>query len=139
MPISGSENTDGVSAVARFISGVRFCAMKSRTSFSKPRSSVLKLRSMVRSGLAVGPPTQGGVAAIMVGAAAEQRVEGGEPLEIGADVEFFGDAHGAVQLHRLLGDEARAFSDLGFGARGGAASRDRLGIDHQGRAQRHRA
>src|SRR5882757_12033 len=35
MPMSGSENTEGVSAVARFISGVRFAAMKSRTSFSK--------------------------------------------------------------------------------------------------------
>ena len=49
MPISGSENTEGVSAVARFISGVRFAAMKSRTSFSKARSSALKVRSMVRS------------------------------------------------------------------------------------------
>ena len=49
MPMSGSENTDGVSACARFISGVRFSAMKSRTSFSKARSSGLKLRSMLRS------------------------------------------------------------------------------------------
>ncbi|MGY4414796.1 hypothetical protein ACVWW4_006532 [Bradyrhizobium sp. LB7.1] len=32
MPMSGSENTDGVSAVARFISSVRFFAMKPRTS-----------------------------------------------------------------------------------------------------------
>src|ERR1700736_4700743 len=117
MPISGSENTDGVSAVARFISGVRFCVMKSRTSFSKVRSSALKLRSIVRFRLAVSPPAERGVAAIMVGAAAEQRVEGCEPLEIGADVELFGDAHGAVQLHRLFGDEARAFADLGFRAR----------------------
>ncbi len=41
MLISGSENTDGVSAVARFISGVRLLAMKSRTSSSKARSSAL--------------------------------------------------------------------------------------------------
>ena len=74
-----------------------------------------------------------------MGAAAEQRVEGEQPLEVGADVELFGDAHGAVQLHRLLGDEARAFADLGFGARRGAAARDRLGIGHHGRAQRDRA
>ena len=75
----------------------------------------------------------------MMGAAAEQRVEGEQPLEIKTDVEFLGDAHGAVKLDRLLGDEARAFADLGFGARGGAAACDRLGIDHQRRAQRHRA
>src|SRR5213592_4311153 len=102
MPMSGSENTDGVSAVARFISGVRFAAMKSRTSFSKTRSSALKARSMGRllSGLN--------------GTAAEQRVEGEQPLEIGADVELFGHTHSAVKLDRLFGDEARAFADLGF-------------------------
>ena len=41
---------------------------------------------------------QGGVTAIMMGAAAEQRVEGEQPLEVGADVELLGDAHGAVKL-----------------------------------------
>ena len=61
-----------------------------------------------------------------MGAAAEQRVEGEQPLEVGADVELFGDAHGAVQLHRLFGDEARAFADFRFRARGGAAARDRV-------------
>src|ERR1019366_9948140 len=109
MPMSGSENTDGVSAVARLISGVRFCAMKSRTSCSKARSSALKLRSMVRSALGLHRPSaQRGVTAVVMGAAAEHGVEGEKPLEVGADVEFLGDAHGAVQLHRLLGDEARA-------------------------------
>jgi len=44
-----------------------------------------------------------GVAAIVVGAAAEQRVEGEQPLEVGADVELFGDAHRAVQLHGAMG------------------------------------
>src|SRR5664279_4741746 len=111
MPISGSENTDGVSAVARFISGVRFSAMKSRTSFSKTRSSGLKVRSTADapvSGLQMCSPAQRGVAAKMMGAAAKHGVEGKQPLEIGADIELFGDAHGAVQLHRLLGDEASA-------------------------------
>src|SRR4051794_2418503 len=113
MPMSGSENTEGVSAVARFISGVRFAAMKSRTSFSNARSSALKARSMSRllSGLN-GAAAEGGVTAIMMGAAAEQRVEGKQPLEIGADVELFGHTHGAVKLDRLFGDEARAFADL---------------------------
>ncbi len=49
MPMSGSENTDGVSAVARFISSVRFLAMKPRTSLWKARSSALNDRSMMRS------------------------------------------------------------------------------------------
>src|ERR1019366_8539588 len=99
MPMSGSENTDGVSALARLISGVRFSAMKSRTSASKARSSALKVRSMglLRSGSS-RPPGQRGVAAIVMGAAAEQRIEGEQPLEVGTDVEFFGDAHGAMQL-----------------------------------------
>ena len=85
------------------------------------------------------PPAQGGVAAIVMGAAAEQRVEGEQPLEVGADVELLGDAHGAVKLDRLFGDEARAFADLGLGAGRGAAARDRFGVDHQRGAQRHRA
>src|SRR5215475_6550248 len=136
MPISGSENTDGVSAVARFISGVRLAAMKSRTSFSKARSSALKLRSMSAS-LCVSAPAERGVAAIVMVAAAEQGVEGKQPLEIETDVELFSDAHRAVQLHRLFGDEARASADLCLGARGGPAARQRLGIGHQRRAQRH--
>src|SRR6185369_1034026 len=100
MPMSGSENTEGVRAVARFTSGVRLVAMKSRTSFSKARSSALKLRSISVS-LSVRAPAERGVAAIMMGAAAEQRFEGEQALEIEADVELFGDAHGAVQLHGL--------------------------------------
>src|SRR6195256_5697811 len=127
MPISGSEKTDGVSAVARFISGVRFCAMNSRTSLSKARSSGLKVISMEWppvSGLQLCPPAQRGVAAKMMGAAAEQGIEGEQPLEIGTDIELFGDAHGAVQLHRLFGDKARAFADLGLGAGCGASARD---------------
>src|SRR4029079_12905846 len=93
MPISGSENTEGVSAVARFISGVRLAAMKSRTSCSKARSSALKVRSMGRllSGLN-GTAAKGGMTAIVMGAAAEQHVEGKQPLEVGPDVELFGDA-----------------------------------------------
>ena len=67
------------------------------------------------------------MAAIMMGAAAEQRVEGERPLEIGADVELLGDAHRAVQLDRLFGNEARAFADLGFRARGRAAAGQRFG------------
>ena len=76
---------------------------------------------------------------IMIGAAAEQRVEGEQPLEIGTDIELLGDAHCAMQLHGLLGDEAGAFADLGLGARGGAAARHRLGVGHQRRTQGHRA
>ena len=52
--------------------------------------------------------------AIMMGAAAEQRVEGKQPLEVGADVELLGDAHGAMKLDRLFCDESRTFADLGF-------------------------
>src|SRR6202158_2569977 len=138
MPMSGSENTDGVSAVARFISGVRCCAMKSRTSLSKARSSALKVRSMVALRLSGGPSAERGVAAIVMRAAAEQRIEGEQALEIGADLEFLGDAHGAVQLHRLFGDEARAFADFRFRARGGASACGGLGIRHQRGAQRDR-
>src|ERR1700675_2323644 len=133
MPMSGSENTDGVSAVARLISGVRFPVMKPRTSCSKARSSALKVRSMSHSLGLNAAPAQGGVAAIMMSAAAEQRVEGQQPLEVGTDVELFGDAHGAMQLDRLLGDEARAFADFCFGARRGTASRDGFGVGHQRR------
>src|SRR5262245_11763263 len=129
MPMSGSENTDGVSAVARFISGVRFVAMKPRTSFSKARSSALKLRSMSGS-LSVSAPAERGVAAIMMVAAAEQRIEGEQPLEIETDIELFSDAHRAVQLHRLFGDKASAFADLCLGAGCGTAARRRLGIRH---------
>ena len=70
----------------------------------------------------------------MMGTADEQRVEGKQPLEVGPDVELLGDTHGAVKLDRLFGDKARAFADLGLGARGGAAARDRLGVGHQGGA-----
>src|SRR5229473_2945739 len=129
IPTSGSENTDGVSACARFISGERCCAMNSRTSVSKARSSALKVRSMCDpSGLSRCPPAKGGVAAIMMRAAAEHRIEGEQPLEVGADVEFFGDAHGAVKLDRLLGDEARAFTDLRLGAGCGAPARQWFGL-----------
>src|SRR5262245_1483860 len=130
MPMSGSENTDGVSAVARFISGVKLVAMKSRTSFSKARSSALKQRSMLVS-LSLRDPAVGGVAAIMMGAAAEQRVEREQALEIETDLELLGDAHRAMQLHGLFGDEAGAFADLRLRARGGAAAHERLGVGHQ--------
>src|SRR3954447_16087235 len=136
MPISGSENTEGVRAWARFISGVRFSAMKSRTSFSKPRSSALKVRSMAASSSGLlYPLAEDGVAAKVMCAAAKHRIEGEQPLEIRAYVEFFGDPHGAVKLHRLFGDEACALADLGLGARSGAAARDLLGVSHQRRAQ----
>src|SRR5882724_3634708 len=131
MPISGSENTDGVSAVARFISGVRLVAMKSRTSCSKARSSALKVRSIWCSPLRGRAAAQRGMATIMMGAAAKQRVEGEQALEVGADVELLGDAHGALQLHRLLGNEAGAFADLGLRARRRTAALKRLGIGHQ--------
>ena len=49
-------------------------------------------------------------------AAAEQRVEGDQPLEIGADLELLGDTHAAVKLDRLLADEARALLDAGGSA-----------------------
>src|SRR5215218_7152874 len=61
MPMSGSENTEGVSAVARFISGVRFAAMKSRTSFSKARFGVEgEIHGALLSGLN-GTAAEGGV------------------------------------------------------------------------------
>ena len=85
------------------------------------------------------PPAQRGVAAIVMRAAAEQRVEGEQALEIAADVELLGDAHGAVQLHRLFGDEARGSADLGLGARGGASARNRFGVRHQRGPQRDRS
>ena len=53
-------------------------------------------------------------------AAAEQGVEGEQPLEVGADIELVGDAHGAVKLHGLFGHEPRAFAYLGLGAGSGA-------------------
>src|SRR5689334_14381449 len=108
MPISGSENTEGVSAVARFISGVRLVAMKSRTSFSKARSAALKERSISVS-LSLRAPAKRGVASIMMSAAAEQRVEGEQSLEVESDLELLGDTHRSVQLHGLFGDEARTF------------------------------
>src|SRR6187399_215856 len=37
---------------------------------------------------------------------AEHRVDHRQPLEVVADAEFFGHAHAAVQLNRLLADEA---------------------------------
>jgi len=39
----------------------------------------------------------------------------------------------------LFGDEARAFADLGFRPRRCATACDRLGVNHQRGAQRHRA
>ena len=75
----------------------------------------------------------------MMGAVAEQGVERQQPLEIGADVELLGDAHAAMKLHRLFGDEARALADLGLRAGRGAAPRDRFGVGHQRGTQRHRA
>ena len=112
--MSGS-STEGVSAVARFISGVRLAAMNSRTLFLESAFFGVegKIHGALRSGLN-GTAAERGVTAIMMGAAAEQRVEGEQPLEIGADVEFLGDAHGAMKLDRLFGDEARAFADLTF-------------------------
>ena len=56
------------------------------------------------------------MAASVMGAVAEQGVDRQQPLEIGTDVELLGDAHAAVELHGLFGDEARALSDLGLGA-----------------------
>ena len=74
----------------------------------------------------------------MMRAAAEHRIEGEQPLEVGADVEFLGDAHGAVELHRLFGDEAGAFTDLGLGARRGASALDGFGVRHQRGTKRDR-
>src|SRR3954453_7071175 len=89
MPISGSENTDGVSDCACFISAGKFSAMKSRTSCSQARSSALKVRSMVRSLSDLNSAAaEGGVTAVMMRAAAEQRVEREQPLEIGTDIEL---------------------------------------------------
>src|SRR5947209_7358508 len=130
--MSGSENTDGVSACARFISGERFSAMNSRTSFSKPRSSALKVRSIwcSCSGWRRSPAKRG-VTAIVVSAAPEKGIEREQALEVGADFQLFSDPHRAVKLHRLFGHEAGAFADLGLGGGGGAAARDRLGVRHQ--------
>src|SRR5215210_5150505 len=137
MPMSGSENTDGVSACARFISGVRFLAMNSRTSFSNPRSSALKVRFMVRSdsGLQLYPPAKRGVTAKVMCAAAEQRLESEQPLEIRADIELLSDAHCAVELHGLFGDKTCALADLGLRRGRGAAARHGLRIRQQRGAQ----
>src|SRR3954447_23134955 len=140
MPMSGSENTDGVSACARFISGVRFSAMNSRTSFSNPRSSALKLRSIMPScsGFQLCPPAKHGVASKVMGAATEHGVKGEQPLEVATDLKLLGDAHCAVELHRLFTDEPRALAYLGLGPGCRSAARHRLGVSHQRGAQGNR-
>ena len=60
--------------------------------------------------------------AIVMGTAAEQRVEGKQPFEVSPDVELLGDTHGAMKLNGLFGDKARAFADLGFRTRGRATA-----------------
>src|ERR1700687_1020019 len=74
------------------------------------------------SGAVRCPPAQRGGAAVAMRRGPEPPIEGEQPLEVGADVELLGNAHGAVKLHRLFGDETRAFADLGLGARGGTTA-----------------
>jgi hypothetical protein len=52
---------------------------------------------------------------------AESESDHGQALEVVADVEFVGDAHAAMKLHRLLADEACRLQDVGLG-RGDAAA-----------------
>ena len=47
---------------------------------------------------------------------AELDVDGGNPLEVMADIQFVGHAHAAVELHRLVGDEPAGITDLRLGA-----------------------
>ena len=46
---------------------------------------------------------------------AEGQADHGQALEVVGDIEFIHDAHAAVQLHRLLADEARRLRDVGLG------------------------
>ena len=56
-------------------------------------------------------------------------LKSGEPLEVMSDREFFGHAHPAVQLHRLLADESggtpdrRLVADTARARMSGVASR----------------
>src|SRR5436309_8335118 len=52
----------------------------------------------------------------MIGGIAELDIDRAYSLEVVADVEFIAHAHASMQLHSLLGDEARGIADLGLGA-----------------------
>ncbi len=71
--------------------------------------------------LALGGRVELRVAQHVVGGIAELDVDGGNPLEVMADIELVGHAHAAVQLHGLIGDELAGIADLGLGARTPAA------------------
>src|SRR5258708_37729077 len=47
---------------------------------------------------------------------AELDVEGGNSLEVMADIQFVGHAHAAMELHRLVGNEPAGITDLRLGA-----------------------
>src|SRR5258706_16128684 len=53
---------------------------------------------------------------------AELDVDGRNPLEVMADIQFVGHAHAAVGLHRLVGNEPAGITDLRLGA--GSEPRD---------------
>ena len=48
---------------------------------------------------------------------AERQVDRGQPLEVMADDQLVGHAHAAVQLNRLLADEAARLTDRHLGCR----------------------
>ncbi len=75
------------------------------------------------------------IALRMVSGRTERHLESEQLLEVGADVQLFGDAHAAVQLNRLFGNKTRStrYLDLGRPRRGtiaeqGCAKGDRAGL-----------
>ena len=56
---------------------------------------------------------------------AVQHVQHGEALEVVADIQFIGHAHAAMDLHRLLADEAAGLADLHLGGGDGFLAPDR--------------
>src|SRR3954471_3252016 len=75
----------------------------------------------------------------VVSGIAELDVDGGDSLEVMADVQFVGHAHAAVQLNRLVGDELAGIADLRLGAGGEARDTALAGTEakiemlHQGK------
>src|SRR5690606_29597674 len=70
---------------------------------------------------------------------AHAQLEGQQPTEAVADVEFVGHAHAAMQLHRLLPDPARGLADQRLGAGHGLAARMRVVLQAgRGGEQAHR-
>src|ERR1700723_1830526 len=65
---------------------------------------------------------------------AELDVDGRNPLEVMADIQFIRHAHAAMELHRLVGDKLAGIADLRLDARG----KPRKGRVFAGKVEFHR-